>query len=293
MFFLLCSGKGVFICCKHWSFSYIAVFNRSIYIISSAEIVAEVSEEDNTLIKSAFKTHHIESSSDFFNSLQQVICLAPGMRLVYRTNFAGMYNDISQVVYFHHPKFAKQPQLKLPEILQSSINTLPLMTQLFPQIQVYYDDDSSLPYLSKRSTTSSFGHTSEDSEDLDIDEFVQKKIDKENEQALLLKHMEKGVQIRDEGKKELSEDECKIMKDSERYGWLICCSNVFLIDSQRKKIFSSHDNSLVPLIAQMLRDAPSTIGAALREGFQEDSNPLLNKSIKIDLGTAHGHVCLL
>jgi hypothetical protein len=212
------------------------------------------------------------------------------MRLVYRTNFAGMYNDISQVVYFHHPKFAKQPQLKLSEILQSSINTLPLMTQLFPQIQVYYDDDSCLPYLSKRSTTS---YTSEDTEDLDIDEFVQKKIDKENEQALLLKQMEKGVQFGDEGKKELSEEECKIMKDSERYGWLICCSSVFLIDSQRKKIFSSYNNSLVPLIAQMLRDAPSTIGAALREGFQEDSNPLLNKSIKIDLGTAHGHVCLL
>ena len=215
------------------------------------------------------------------------------MRLVYRTNFAGMYNDISQVVYFHHPKFAKQPQLKLSDILQSSVNTLPLMTQLFPQIQVYYDDDSHLPYLSKHSTA---GHSIEESIGLDIDAFVQKNIDKENEQALLLKQMEKGVHVLDEevDERDLSHEESKIiMKDSDRYGWLICCSNVFLIDSQQNKIFSSCDNSLVPLIAQMLRDAPSTIGAALREGFQEELNPLLNKSIKIDLGTAHGHVCLL
>ena len=26
-----------------------------------------------------------------------MVQLAPGMRLVYRTNFAGMYNDVSQV----------------------------------------------------------------------------------------------------------------------------------------------------------------------------------------------------
>jgi hypothetical protein len=34
---------------------------------------------------------------DFYNVLQQMVTLAPGLRLVYRTNFAGMYNDISQV----------------------------------------------------------------------------------------------------------------------------------------------------------------------------------------------------
>jgi hypothetical protein len=53
----------------------------------------------------AFKQHHIEASMDFFNGLQQMMRLAPGMRLVYCTNFAGMYNDVSQVIYFHFPKF--------------------------------------------------------------------------------------------------------------------------------------------------------------------------------------------
>jgi hypothetical protein len=27
-----------------------------------------------------------------------MLCLAPGMRLVYRTQFAGMYNNVSQVL---------------------------------------------------------------------------------------------------------------------------------------------------------------------------------------------------
>ena len=39
----------------------------------------------------------IESSDDFFALLQQMVYLAPGMRLVYRMDFAGMYNDVSQV----------------------------------------------------------------------------------------------------------------------------------------------------------------------------------------------------
>lgn len=76
---------------------FLALF-RAIFIISSAEIAPVVSEEMHAMIKAAFKNHHVESSLDFFNHLQQVICLAPGMRLVYRTNFAGMYNDISQVM---------------------------------------------------------------------------------------------------------------------------------------------------------------------------------------------------
>lgn len=48
----------------------------------------------------ALKQHHVEASMDFFNLLQQMMHLAPGMRLVYRTNFAGMYNDVSQVFLF-------------------------------------------------------------------------------------------------------------------------------------------------------------------------------------------------
>ena len=93
----------------------------------------------------AFKQHHIEASMDFFNGLQQMMRLAPGMRLVYRTNFAGMYNDVSQVIYFHFPKFARQPQRPLADVPKHSLNLLPLIRELLPDVPVSYDDDSTRP----------------------------------------------------------------------------------------------------------------------------------------------------
>ena len=69
---------------------------RALHIITHARVAPEISAELQTRIESLMKPHHVESSMDFFNEFQQMITLAPGMRLVYRTNFAGMYNDISQ-----------------------------------------------------------------------------------------------------------------------------------------------------------------------------------------------------
>ena len=257
--------------------SYLIIVHRTLFIISSAEIVPVISEDNVPLIKAAFKPHHIESSTDFFNHLQQMISLAPGMRLVYRTNFSGMYNDISQVVYFHHPKYTKQAQLKIQEILLSSFNTLPLMTQLFPQIPVFYDDDSFLPFLSE----SQIPHANDIGAStvvMDIDTFAQKQIDETN-----LKMRAK--------KKVLSEDTVKSKeKDIKRYSWLVCCSSVFLMDSESKKIFTSYDNSLLPLISKMIfEDETSAMKNCLKEG----AAGARGGEIMIDLGTAYGHVSLL
>jgi len=59
-------------------------------------------KQEKTLIIASFKQHHIESSMDLFSELQQITHLAPGMRLVYRTNFTGMYNHVSQVNILIH-----------------------------------------------------------------------------------------------------------------------------------------------------------------------------------------------
>jgi hypothetical protein len=40
----------------------------------------------------------VECSVDGFATVQQIVQLAPGMRLVYRMDFSGMYNDVSQVL---------------------------------------------------------------------------------------------------------------------------------------------------------------------------------------------------
>lgn len=271
--------EGLFITTRKFIRQMVSIFLalfRAIYIISSAEIAPSVPEEMQGMIKAAFKGHHIESSMDFFNHLQQVICLAPGMRLVYRTNFAGMYNDISQVVYFHHPKFSKQPQLKLQDILMSSLNTLPLVTQLFPQIQVYYDDDSMIPFLTdlKRDYFYSQNRGREATKEADlanIDEYVQQKMEP----------------TRGEERQDVKKEDC------DRYAWLICCSSVFLIDIARGRLYGSYDQSIIPLIACMARDQNASIGKSLQEEFQDPQSFLSNKTLKLDLATSHGHVFLV
>lgn len=276
--------EGLFITTRKYIRQMVSIFLalfRAIYIISSAEIAPTVSDDIQGMIKAAFKGHHIESSMDFFNHLQQVICLAPGMRLVYRTNFAGMYNDISQVVYFHHPKFSKQPQLKLHDILMSSLNTLPLVTQLFPQIQVYYDDDSTIPFLTDLQRAFFYsqnrGREATKAADLaNIDEYVQKKMEERVEQ---MSGKERGEDVKKE--------------DCDRYAWLICCSSVFLIDIARGRLYGSYDQSIIPLIACMARDQNATIGKSLEEEFQDPQSFLSNKTLKMDLATSHGHVFLV
>ena len=84
---------------------FLALF-RALFIIERAEVAPEVSDDSHKTIQAMLKQHHVESSMDCFNEIQQIISLAPGMRLVYRTNFAGMYNDISQVIFFFRSLYA-------------------------------------------------------------------------------------------------------------------------------------------------------------------------------------------
>jgi hypothetical protein len=122
------------------------------FIVFNSQII-ELEEDDEdvkrikNMILNSMKSHHIESSIDFFNNFQQMVYLAPGMRLVYRTNYAGMYNDVSQVIYFHYPRFCRQPQISIDEIPSSSMHMLPLIAQIMPDIPIFYDDDSYIPGL--------------------------------------------------------------------------------------------------------------------------------------------------
>jgi len=127
---------------------------RVLHIVQRAVAVPPYSSERlNESIIETLKQHHIEASMDFFNSLQQLMHLAPAMRLVYRTNFAGMYNDVSQVIYYHYPKYARQPQKTLQEMPYSTMHLLPLIRELLPDIPVMFDDDSQILGLTTSEAT--------------------------------------------------------------------------------------------------------------------------------------------
>ena len=116
-------------------------------IVERAEPVPASTPDELAAVLGALRQHHIESASDRFNELQQVMYLAPGQRLAYRTLFAGMYNDVSQVIYFHHPRYCRKPQLELSRIPASPMHMLPLVEQLLPDVPIVYDDDNRLPFV--------------------------------------------------------------------------------------------------------------------------------------------------
>jgi len=59
-----------------------------------------------------------------------------------------MYNCVSQVIYYHHPRYARQAQIPLGRMLHAPMHMLPPITQLLPEIPIVYEDDSVVPGLS-------------------------------------------------------------------------------------------------------------------------------------------------
>ena len=117
------------------------------HIVSRSEDVPEATDGEINVVVDAMRQHHIESSMDCYNDLQQMVHLAPGQRLAYRTTFCGMFNHVSQVVYFHHPRYCRMPQVDLDKIPESPLHMVPLAMQLVPEIIIVYDDDSRVPLL--------------------------------------------------------------------------------------------------------------------------------------------------
>eukprot|EP00961_Rhodomonas_salina_P050825 682511-Rhodomonas_salina.1 len=92
------------------------------------------------------KSFHVEATLDTFNVVQQLFFLAPGQRLVYSHNFSGMYNDISQVTYFHYPDYVRLPQARADQMREKAMQSLPCVGSIVPAIGVMHDDDNGLPF---------------------------------------------------------------------------------------------------------------------------------------------------
>lgn len=85
----------------------------------------------------------IEASMDKFYEMSMFSDIPPAARAVYLHEFSGMYNSISQVVYFHNQQYERQRQIGIEAIKKGDchVNTLACLLQLYPEIQVIYEDD--------------------------------------------------------------------------------------------------------------------------------------------------------
>lgn len=121
------------------------VMRRAAHIHLSAEKLESVAHEHVENVKNMIQTFHLEASLDHFNVLQQVFFLKCGQRLVYRHNFMGMFNDISQVVYFHYPDYVRSPQCTLSELGDLAMNSVAPIHLVVPELKLYFDDEDNFP----------------------------------------------------------------------------------------------------------------------------------------------------
>jgi hypothetical protein len=92
--------------------------------------------------------HQILAASDDFGIIAMNWDLMPAAKLNYIHDFPGMYNSISQVIYFHNPKYERRMQLRkqLDKYATGDVEAvqfLPCLMQLFPEIPIVYEEENS------------------------------------------------------------------------------------------------------------------------------------------------------
>ena len=120
--------------------TFLALF-RNMYMWKNATHI-KADTADVSSLAQVFKKHHVEASNDDFHTLCMYATLPIGALLTYKTDFPGMYNHISQVVYFHNSKYERRQRPKIEEIPKGDpLHVLPAIMQLHPDIALVYESD--------------------------------------------------------------------------------------------------------------------------------------------------------
>jgi len=90
------------------------------------------------------RKHHVEASTDDFHLLCMHLLLPVAAKLNYKQDFPGMYNHVSQVVYFHNTQYERTPRSELKDILARGevMQALPAVMQIHPEIELAYEEDA-------------------------------------------------------------------------------------------------------------------------------------------------------
>lgn len=122
-------------------FDILHVLMRLFFVLLDAESV----EVDNELVVkyvNELSPFHYEASlHDFYNFSMVSDCL-PASILIYKHDFKEMFNDPSQVLYYHQPMYTRQCQVDFESIKAlgaRDINVLPIMLQIKPDVHVLYE----------------------------------------------------------------------------------------------------------------------------------------------------------
>lgn len=115
----------------------LVILFRHFFLLANAQVVPA----------EPFATHirrpHMEASMEAFDVLCMHFQIPVGARLRYKNEFRGMYNHISQVMYFHNPQYERIPRIAWDQVdaCTDSYQVLPALLELHPEIKVYYEED--------------------------------------------------------------------------------------------------------------------------------------------------------
>ena len=91
---------------------------------------------------------HVQASMESFYRHSMHMDLPPAARLLYRHEFAGFYNCISQVVYLHFPSYDRRVQVPLMQIRsgkEAPLHLLAPLMEMYPDIHLCYEDECLKP----------------------------------------------------------------------------------------------------------------------------------------------------
>lgn len=123
---------------------FLILFRQLSLFSVAQDVMSDWTEHEiNMSLPIEIRRHHVSASIDNFYSMSMFYDLLPGARLQYMHEFSGMYNSVTQVVYFHDQDYERQRQITLDEIVSGErpVNFLPCFLQLYPEVRVMYEDD--------------------------------------------------------------------------------------------------------------------------------------------------------
>jgi len=100
------------------------------------------SDQDGSDERCHVQEFHKEASLDTFYSIDMIMTVRLGSIVEYQDQFRHLFHSVSQVVYYHFPKFDRRRQKTLPELQQPGVQAqclLPLLMELDPTIPVLYE----------------------------------------------------------------------------------------------------------------------------------------------------------
>jgi len=122
-------------------FDLLHVLMRLIFVLLDAEAVHVDAEVVTEYVQEFSLFQHEASLHDFYNLSMVMDCL-PATIILYKHTYKEMFNDASQVVYFHTPTYKRPRQLDFEAIVSMSardVNLLPMIAQIKPDVPILFE----------------------------------------------------------------------------------------------------------------------------------------------------------